>query len=314
MDPRIATKDAEDQYHWLCRIIEQKITDNVAKQKLIDIVAEAPLFLWSDEKQKCVLEYYDKRNIGVFKPMKLPVIMSARDCCTVLLKQQPLSETTMRFESYLVATITEPSPLLVGVLGYLDLEILNLEDCEENNFKVDFTAPAIAMFRREGNKVIEYDKTDALGKALNSPSGYAFKKLYAEACTSHILRSVEKYHYTQKPRTIVIKQIAKKPAKKQVKAKSIPRSHMREIHLVLDPDQVMEIKREAEAKGTHASPCPHVRREHARTYRHPRYKNVRGQTLPVKESHVSFKEGEEIKTARRIYHVVSVGKEEDAET
>lgn len=305
MDPRVATEEAESLYTWMCRVIEQKVTDPKSKQTLTTIMSEAPLYLWSTEKEKAVEEYYDDKTIKVFDPMKFPIIISTHNCCCMLLKQEVVSEHSVRFEGYIVGISNDEENLLTGIHGRLTLTTNG-----DGKFSADFGAPAIAIFRMNGKHLEEFGDESYYSQLMNGTLGSEFNKMYAEACTAHFMKAIELYDYTMRPRVVVIKEVAKKPAKNKKKGSLVPRAHQRDIHIVLDPDQVREIKREAEEKGTHSSPTPHVRRAHSRTYRHERYTNVRGQTLAVKESNIGFKEGDEIKTSRRIYHVVSIGDEE----
>jgi len=230
--------------------------------------------------------------------------MSTENCCCALLEQKVLNESAILFTGYIVAHSNDKENLLTSIYGEL-----TLTSTGDGKFKAAFGAPAIAIFKIQGSTLQEYGDPETMAQRMSGPLGMEFNKMYAEACTAHLMKAVELYHYTMKPRTVVVKDIPKKPAKTKKAGKMIPRAHQREVHILLDPDQILEIKREAEQKGTHASPTPHTRRAHSRTYKDPRYVNVRGQTLSVKECNIGVKKGEEIRTQRRIYHVVSVGGE-----
>lgn len=302
MDPRAATEEAESLYTWMCRVIEQKVLDPVSKETLVGIMQNSPLYLWSKGKEAKVEEYFDDKTLKIFEPMKLPVIMSTQNCCCALLEQRVLNESAILFTGYIIAHSDDEQNLLTSIYGEL-----TLTSTSNGQFRAAFGAPAIAIFKVNGTKLEEYGDPKTMSERMGGPLGSQFNQMYAEACTAHLLKAVELYHYTLKPRVVVVKEIPKKPMKSKKMGKMIPRIHQREVHIILDPDQVREIKREAEQKGTHASPTPHTRRAHARTYKDPRYVNVKGQTLQVKECNIGVKKGEEIKTQHRIYHVVSVG-------
>lgn len=305
MDPKAATEEAQALYTWMCRIIEQKVDDPQSKEDLIRITKSCPLYLWSRKKEADIEGYYDDKTIKIFEPMKLPVIMSTHNCCCLLLKQEILNESKIRFEGYLVAHSNDEEEFLTGIYGQL-----TLTSTADGKFHAGFGAPAIAIFKTEGKHLTQHGDADYYSEMMDGPLGNEFQRMYAEACTAHMMKALELYDYTKKPRVVVVKEEAKKPVKNKKKLTTIPRVHQRDVHIVLDPDQVRILKKEAEDKGTHSSPAPHTRRSHSRTYKDPRYVNVRGQTLSVKECNIGFKEGEEIRTQRRIYHVVSIGNDE----
>lgn len=299
MNIREKTLEAENLYTWLCRLIEQDFHYTSDKEEFIETVKQAPLYLWSREKESVVEQYYDDKGISIFNKIKLPVIMSTKNCCCVLAKQSFPSEDQTKFETFLIALDGKQPPHLTSAHGILTIETI-IKDGREN-FEISFQALAIDIYKVEDNKHLK--RVANLNEEKTSVPG--FDKMFAQASASQVLKAIQLFDYTMRPRVIVIKEIPKKPRSKVKKKDVVPRLHQREIHLVLDPDEVRIIKKEAQEKGTHASPTPHVRRAHSRTFKHLMYRNMVGQTICVKESSIGVKQGEEIKVRRRIYHVVS---------
>ena len=134
------------------------------------------------------------------------------------------------------------------------------------------------------------------------------KELALQDFARSISTAFEEMNYTFKPRVTVVTEEQKKA--KPIdwsKRKEIPKAHQRQVHIILDPDEVAVIKRQGE--GTHRSPRPHTRRAHMRILRAERFKNARGKVVAIGETEVNVRPGEKIVTPQRIYHVVSVGGE-----
>lgn len=78
-------------------------------------------------------------------------------------------------------------------------------------------------------------------------------------------------------------------------APKIPRSHERPRYLLLRPHEIRErlgISDEQHEKDKRASPNPHPRRKHYRTFRSDRYVKVQGKTITIPATWIGKSEGE----------------------
>lgn len=291
------TLEARKQFTNLSRITEQllKLDDFDDSEPVETIIREAPLYLFSKEKVEAASEWVKTLEEPLCNvPLKHPIIVCDDLSAVVLLacySKENRTNIVAMVSTYLSET-DKGKAFTVHSTG--ELVLTRQETCLDQkinffNWSVwDLNSSPLVQVGNRGDEV-GYD---------------ALAQRRFQAC---IKRAIEFYAYSLKPRTIVVKEEAydKKAAKKGKKSGKLPRDHQREVHIVLDPDEVRELQKKAKT-GTHASPCAHVRRAHKRTYKHECYKNMRGQVVDIGEVKINVKEGQEIKTPRRIYHVVKV--------
>lgn len=88
--------------------------------------------------------------------------------------------------------------------------------------------------------------------------------------------------------------LEKTPLKVKKAGKGLPikRSHQRPIYTLLKSHEIREKLGLPEPEHHHASPRPHERRAHWRTYRNERYKKMRGQSVKIPSTWVGPSEAE----------------------
>lgn len=288
---------AEQQYNTFARLSEWLVRNKSGPaQVFIDVVRNTDLYLFSDDKVERALEYAKENRPDILRVRELFPVMVADSGSVVML--YTAQETEHGFE--LAGQMTASQMAGVDVVVNAGFKIRMEPEGNRYHARVLALRPRIA---RIAGKEFEVLATE----------GNIGQEMYAAAredSVRHAITAIEELHYTFKPRNVVVvtdsKHIRKMTAKQR--PGMIARADDRQRHLVLDPDEIKTLRLRV-AGGTHASPVPHRRRAHKRTYKDERYKNVRGKTVDVKEATVNLRPGEEIKLPRMVYHVKSVGGE-----
>ena len=341
------TRTAEEQFHWLCRIVEsdfikERMQDAVESGHpsaavydiLVKQVRTAPVYLWSDEKRERAIEYSKQDTLSMtFHVMDVdalcPVITADSEGATVLNSVSAIGERieTRSYFSYVINPAIQRH------------EMLKKKGIPEEQIKSLYTKPQLFFYmvklifepdhpgdpasyrawvedasfmmwtldsgsrKVEGRPDVNASDTELVGESRHQIWKTAF---------DHVRSALEQMIYTLAPRTVVVKDVPAKPRnpEKRTKRLHIPRRHEREVHIIFDPEEVQELRARPETVdhgGTHASPRPHVRRAHKRTFKADRYKKAKGKTVEVGPIFVNCSPGDRFEFARRFYHIVSVG-------
>lgn len=289
---------AEQQYNTFARLSEWLVRNKSGPAQIfLDVVRNTDLYLFSDEKVTKALEYAKENRPDILRVRELVPVMVADSGSVVML--YTAQETEHGFE--LAGQMTASQMAGVDVVVNAGFKIRMEPEGNRYHARVLALRPRIA---RIAGKEFEVLATE----------GNIGQEMYAAAredSVRHAITAIEELNCTLKPRNVVVvtdsKHIRKMTAKQR--PGTLARADDRPRHVVLDPDEVKELRGKASGGGTHASPVPHKRRAHQRTYKAERYKNVRGKTVTVKEVSVNCRPGEEIKLPKMIYHVKSVGGE-----
>ncbi|MBD3261685.1 MAG: hypothetical protein GF334_08415 [Candidatus Altiarchaeales archaeon] len=291
---------AEQQYNTFVRLSEWLVRGREKQQAparlFLDVVKNTDLYLFSDEKVERSLEYAKESIPDILRVRELfPVIVADSGSVVMLYTAK---ETEHGFE--LAGQMTASQMSDMDVVVNAGFKIRMKPEGSRYNARVLALRPRVARIIRKEFEVL----------ATEENIEQEMRSAIAEDSVRHAITAVEELNYTLKPRNVVVVTESKHIRKMLAKQRpgTLARANDRPRHIVLDPDEVKKLKIAA-AGGTHASPVPHRRRAHRRTYKAERYKNVRGKTLFVKEANVNCIIGEEIRLPRMIYRVKSVGGE-----
>ena len=286
-----ATINAESQYSWMCRTFEYLKNPRFKK-----LVTESPLYLWTDEKYKQAIQYYNDGNIDFTKKLKYPITMVNPECGMTIMSFELKDETSI-YEMVSTSWVPKTDNKILACVH----SVLQITPTEDPKFNASFNIVQGELCVIEDKKIIESEKLKESSYADVAKSSI---KIYA-------LAALFKHHYIYRPKQVVVKEVPKKVAfVKDHNGKSkVPRLHQREIHYLLDPDEILQIRKEAEEIeeskiNTGVTRAFRGRKAHTRTFRDKRFTKMRGQSIIVKDADV--KKGDVIK-AKKIYHVVSVG-------
>lgn len=294
------TQEAEIQYNSMCRFVEQGYDDPSMQQSrdiFQSVVQEAPLYLFSREKSDRSLEYHKKNipNLDSFIGIK-PHIMCDSAGSVVILSVSSVDMPDGSRCHKADALMSQMSLSLPGEMASLSTgSIFIYSKNEGSEYDLSFHENFHSVFLGlDGKKVVSFHNVKQInnGSMIN-----AAKRDFG----TNVMTALEQLNYAHSPRKTIV---STKPSKPFVSGGSVmtPRSHQREIHYVLDPDEIREIKSQG---GSHASPTPHKRRSHKRVLRHPKWGDKVGKVINVSECRVNVKPGEVIVTPRKVYHVVS---------
>jgi len=302
---------AEQQFNLFARLVEHIVAnqnEQTEGKNLIEWIRDLDLYLWTQEKCGMAEEYCKKEvpSIESISPDLFPCIMVNPRASTII------------SEFY----VTEKGLVLDFVCGSGASG-----DCVQ-------TAAVSAMALSMGTVVIPLSavgmRTAYLAKYsfcleqmmpdktwLHTPvsemshwerdaSIYVTKRCIEDALSQAL--------YVMKPRNVLVVESTKRSQKMKNKkhGKGVaPRAGDREVHIVLDPDELRTVRKAAATSrgSSHASPVPHKRRPHKRTFKADRYKKAKGRTKEFGEIYVNCKPGEKICLPRKVYHVKRVSDE-----
>lgn len=313
------TQEAEQQYTWFCRVLERLTSENSETEqqsfrRFIEIAEQCPVYLWSTEKMKSCRAYHQEMPpplSGLYN-LEIPVIHSDPEGCAMVLDITPIV-TGIRATGLAIYHMGS-EVLGVDAVG-MTMGAVELRTDPAHPKKYHSQAREVVgrVWDASSGKLDE-EITDWINKAGGRAMGREFWEARSADLATHLRVAVEEYLYTIKPKQIVIRESPSKvrKVKKSRKGTYVPRLHEREIHRVIDPDEVIEIRKKSErdrgpGTGTHASPIPHIRRPHQRVLRAARYKEARGRVVKVEETWVGCDPGDTFVLPKCVYHVVSVG-------
>ncbi len=297
---------ASNHYNWLCRVIDngyeisfQEQAD--AQELLKEVVANNPLYLLSEEKAQASKDYiHDELSgqIGDYMSMIHPCVVADPEGVVMI---YGVERTDIGWQVYGMSIAYDEItsqfgiPIVAMMIGKLTVVEAGTDIV---NYRVGDQHTVGSILLPEKNKI--------RGVLSDTSRDEDFKEAAQQDFRSALLTAMEQLWYTQKPRVTVVKYgTAPEPRKHKKRPQKTPRADQREVHIILDPDEVREIRKQQ--GGTHASPVPHKRKAHRRVLRHPRYGDNVGKVIQIGEMDVNCAPGEVIRTPRRIYHVVSVG-------
>ena len=293
------TTAAEQQYTWLCRIAEQGYQDPAESAETLRMLSEIPLYLFTAEKSDRAVKLAGEGGRAYmmgYQDLPFPCIIADDKSCVAVF-QSRLDGQHVKTETMVVAYDQE-----LGVIFYAHGIMVDQDpnNTGETSFW-DFQATNWLFFQTDGKKLIPQTEL---------PKDPSVSMSAKETCINHSKTALEQFKYVNCRQHYVIKErgAAMKDRKKKKKIRQVPRVHQREVHKVLDPEEMRVLYTGSTSHGTHASPVPHKREGYERTYRHPRYKNMLGKKQKIDAVYVNCKEGDEIEVARRVYHVVSIPK------
>jgi len=323
MNPLTETKQ---QYTLTCRLLERAnlgILIEGAEEAAEDwrkALATGDLYLWSEEKAKACLDFHKEHIPDFFEidKVSLPVTHVDHMGSVTILQAHVNADGVLGIE--------------VMVAGF-EPDMGERDDAPEEleNMGGGFFAHGMVFVQKDEDKgagqykmapqfsfheplVIKSDRKTMVFLGEEAPQARlymedAVKERLMRDTANAAITAIEQMFYALRPRETVIREVPKKVRKyKGGKHGVIPRAEQREVHVLLDPDEVQEIKRSTgEAEGTHASPRPHTRKAHRRVLRSDRFKNAKGRVIEVGMSLVNVKDGETIETPRKVYHVVRAG-------
>jgi hypothetical protein len=151
---------------------------------------------------------------------------------------------------------------------------------------------------KDGGKVRDIDDREVMGN----------KPLQSDFLTN-VMTALGQARYVVQPKMTLIEDSPRKP-RDPIASKRPIRSQERPVIRFLDPEELRVVYEGTRVpQGTHASPVPHTRMGHARTFKHERYIKMRGKTIFIHEIHV--KAGDSWKSpSGRIYKVMEKDKDE----
>lgn len=310
-DIEVYTVDAEEQYNTLCRFAERGILANLtdpkarAYQRVIQaMLNEFDLYLWTQEKADRCLQHIREHGIclGEIPFDAFPAISADPGGVVVL------SSCNLDYDrGLLVADFVMAHKYSAKIEG----DVSHFFFTGSGKMLYDLTRTTKTAWKGETEGFVSaiFSFNPATKEFTHLP-GHDELPVRKDAMT-HVGTAIEQMWYAYRPRTVVVKTETKETRRAKQRG-SVPgavrRAHQKEVHIVLDPDEIKVVKQIAVNKGTHASPIPHKRRAHKRVLKAARFKNARGKVIDIGEVHVNCEPGERIELPKKIYHVVSVGR------
>lgn len=305
---------AEQQFNLFAQLVEYIVRDTSVKhgwklgEKLLSMLREFDLYLWTAEKMQRARQYIIEsgdRNLYALPPDIFPCIMVTPGAVTIIEEYLPTEKgIVLRYLCCSGASgeVVNTGAISAQIVAY-GISIIPLNATRKKVF--------VTLDRKFFLSERFADKTYALtaGGDLESP-----EMIVEEIIDEELRNTLCQACYVTKPRQTLVVASTKATDKRKKKGYSrgiAPRAQDREVHVVLDPDELRIIKRQATESqgGTHASPIPHKRRPHQRTFRADRYKKAKGKTVQFGEIYVKCKPGEKIFLPRKVYHVKRVANE-----
>ena len=311
------THEAEQQYTWFCRVLERLTNENSnfeqqTFRRFVEMVEHCPVYLWSPEKIAGCQAYHQESPppLSEVFSLELPVVHADPGGSAMLLSATPIV-SGIRVTGLAIYHM-DSDVLGVSAIGLTMGDVELRTDPAKPKKYLSHSLEAVGRVWEATEGKVGEDITDYINGAGNRVLGQRFWEARGADLATHLRVAIEEYLYSIKPRQIVVKEGPRdvRPVKKSRKGTYVPRLHEREIHRVIDPDEVIEIRKQSDrghGTGTHASPIPHIRRPHNRVLRAARYKAARGRVVKVEETWVGCEPGDTFELPKRIYHVVSVG-------
>ena len=299
---------AEQQFNLFANLVEfiykdTKDTDNGSLgERLMQVVREYDLYLWEMEKVNRAREYADTakdRSIADL-PQDLFPLVSVTPNGLAVLEEFYATERGLVIH-YLSASGAEGGAVRTDAVSATAVGMGTCVFPPEGEGWTDIKFNFLIAQRYA-------DKTYDITPGQSVPDSQTAAH---HICREQIMDALIQMAYVTKPRQTLVVASTKSTQKRQKKGYPpgvAPRAQDREVHIVLDPDELRIVKRKAtEAKGgSHASPVPHRRRAHKRTFKAERYKKAKGQTREFGEVYVKCKPGEKMCLPRKVYHVKRV--------
>lgn len=296
-----ALKPAERQFKRMAHLLECLQGADVFP---LEALAICPLFLYTAEKTLRALAW--NRERPDFR-MRLPGYKE---------KPPPLPVAVADPESsvWLIASVEGADGGLLAVVCR-EFEQENALFVEYLAGLVDFSLTGIASGRLHG-MVCRVDEAASRERRYVPVPGLSFRwepgeipnetvQRFGQDLGSNVDTALIQLDYASKARQVVVEEtpptMLRTPG-----TKHIPRASERVRTIVLDPDEVVHLRKHSSIPqgGHHASPIPHMRRAHKRTLRAERWKNKRGQTVEVDATLV--RPGEAWSVGRTTYKIVDL--------
>lgn len=148
--------------------------------------------------------------------------------------------------------------------------------------------------RQEDGKVYDVPDREAMGS----------QAMVGDFLTN-VMTAIGQARYIMQPKLTLILDTPRKPRDPATSKRPI-RAFERSIVRFLDPEELRVVYEGSRPpQTTHASPVPHTRMAHPRTFRHERYKRMKGKTIFIHEIHVKAGDSWTSSTGR-IYKVMEV--------
>lgn len=266
-------KPAERQFRRLIDFAERILAPDSLKA-----LYTCPLFLFTAEKTDRALAWNRERP----DPMsRIPGYMTSPPPLPVVVADDISAVWLMRIEaeSFEAAVCHEkcgPHTVLVFVSGLLDLSDSGIQPraLMGRCCVVDESAAKERRYACLNQYNIDWSLGDAMDTNVT--------KFEQDLCTN-VDTALIQLDYASKARQTVIEEtpptVIRNPG-----GKHIPRASERPRIIVLDPDEVLHLRKHPSSPpqgGHHATPAAHLRRAHQRTLRAERWKKKRGQTIEI---------------------------------
>ena len=292
------TSEAEQQYTWLCRVLEQGYKEGEV-DPVVDFIRDLPLYLLSTEKSKRAEQVafeQGRKYMQGYEHLPMPCVMADHFSCVVLLKSERIKD------EIITETLIINHRKTDNIIFYTHGLLVDAEpDGLKHTSNWEYRPQVMWLLELDGTKITP------TANLLKDPMG----KSMIQDCVSHSKTAIEQLKYATNRSHYIVKECGpemKRFTNKKKKMKKLYRIDQREVHRFYDPEEMKTMYKSRELNGTHASPVPHKRGAHVRVYKHPRFKNVVGKTMKIKEVLVNCKEGEELKIGKKVFHIVSTPK------
>jgi hypothetical protein len=335
-----ATGTAESSFAGLCRMVEAA---NMAAA--IELINTAPLFLFDTAKAKKAMAYsadLDAKTAPIHLPfheftMSDPLgavwmsgtVLSHNDMLATLAAMRTprlkgLLEDNEAFASYADKALgcmeqsLKDSPLLANADEYFYGTAIVYLSGLKGKMELDMLHNGVALIVKDtraaksgwiGFAVQRTTRILDHGRAhVVSDDHKEYQRLLIGDFMTNIMTALGQAQYVCQPRLTLIESSPRKT--RDIHNKRPIRVHERSQVLFLDPEELRVVYEGTHVpQGTHASPIPHPRKAHTVTFRHERYKRMRGKTIFIHEIHV--KAGDSWKSSQgRIYKVMELDDKE----